>query len=66
MRTQSAFNDYAVALWGVPAPFSRDRSRVQTNAKDFILARNIGDEFHLILVFDLRPDVELWVTLREP
>jgi hypothetical protein len=66
MLTQSEFQDYAIALWGLPAAFSRDQSRVETSAKEFILAKNTDGEFHLILVFDLKPDAELQVTLREP
>ena len=40
-----------------PSRFSGDRTRVQTNAQDFILVRNLQDEFHLVLIFDLQPDL---------
>ena len=66
MLTSAHFKDYAIALWGVPAMFSPDRSRIETNAKDFLLARNTDNEFHLVLFFDLEPDLELYVTVREP
>ncbi len=65
MRTEASFPNYAVALWGVPAAFSPDRSRIETNAKDFVLARNTDGEFHLVLFFDLHPDAELQVTVRD-
>ncbi len=35
-------------------------------ASYFFYVKNTNGEFHLILVFDLKPDVELQVTLREP
>ena len=65
MRTEASFQDYAIALWGVPAAYNPDRSRIETNAKDFILARNTDGEFHLVLFFDLHPDAELRVTVRD-
>lgn len=65
MVTKAEFPDYAIALWGVPAKFSPDRSRISTNAKDFVLAKNIGGEFHIVLLFDLKPGAELNVTVRD-
>lgn len=65
MLTQSEFPDYAITIWGVPAQFSLDRSRVKTNAKDFVLAKNIDGEFHIVLIFNLKPDTELWLTVLE-
>ena len=65
MRTEASFQDYAVALWDVPAAYSPDRARIETNAKDFVLARNTDGEFHLVLFFDLHPDAELRVTVRD-
>jgi hypothetical protein len=64
MVTEVEFKDYAIALWGIPAKFSPDRSRIMTNATDFILAKNSDDEFHMVLMFDLKPDVEIFVTVR--
>lgn len=55
--------DYALCLWGVPAPFSADRSAVQTDAKDFILVKNTAGEFHLVLVFDLQREMNLSVRV---
>ena len=64
MQTRATFPDYAICLWGLPVGFSGDRTRVQTNAQDFILVRNLQDEFHLVLIFDLQPDLELTVSVR--
>jgi hypothetical protein len=64
MRTQSSFPDYAICLWGVPSSFTAERSRITTNAKDFIAVRNTAGEFHLVLTFDLEPDAELTVSVR--
>ena len=38
----------------------------ETDAKECILAKNTDGEFHLVLVFDLRPGARIQVTLREP
>jgi hypothetical protein len=65
MITESVFPDYAITVWGIPAKFSLDRSRVSTNANDFVLAKNTGGEFHIVLMFDLKPDTELWLTVQE-
>ncbi len=59
MVTNAEFKDYAIALWGVPVQFSMDRSRIKTDAKDFVLAKNTDGEFHIVLFFDLKPDTEL-------
>jgi hypothetical protein len=64
MRTQATFPDYAICLWGIPAPVPADRSRITTNAKDFIVARNTEGESHVVLVLDLKPDAELTVSIR--
>lgn len=64
MRTKATFADYAIALWNLPAQGTLDKSRIETNAKEFILARNTAGEYHLVLVFDLKPDLAIKVTLR--
>ena len=65
MLTKASFQDYAIALWGLPSEFSPERFSVESNAKEFILTRNTGGEFHLVLVFDLQPNAELHITLRK-
>ncbi|MAG35907.1 MAG: hypothetical protein CL878_06655 [Dehalococcoidia bacterium] len=63
MHTSATFDDYAIALWNVPAAYSPDRSRIETNAKDFVLAKNADGEFHVVLFFDLKPGASLTVTV---
>ncbi len=62
MRTEAHFTDYAICLWGLPLD-SLDRSRIRIDAKDFVLARNTEGEHHIVLLFDLRPELELSVTV---
>ena len=61
MQTSASFDDYAVTMWGLPVPRGAEAPRVGTNAKDAILARNREGEWHVVLVFDLRPGAEVWV-----
>jgi hypothetical protein len=65
MVTSSEFKDYAIAVWGVPSTFSADRKRISTNARDFVLAKNRDGEFHIVLFFDLKPGLELYLTVRD-
>jgi hypothetical protein len=51
-------------LRGLGVHFTADRSRVKTSAKDFIVVKNTAGEFHLVLVFDLKPNAELTVNIR--
>jgi len=66
MQTQATFPDYAVCLWGLPGDLRPAAERIETNAKEFVLARNTADESHLVMFFDLKPGAELTVTLRSP
>ena len=68
MLTKANFPNYAITLWGLPEEFRRnpDPSRIKTNAKEFVIAKNTDDEYHLVLVFDLTPDFVLEVTLLSP
>lgn len=65
MHTDASFDDYAIALWDVPAAWSADRSRIETDAVDVLSVKNADGEFHLILFFDLRPDLKLTVSVRD-
>ena len=66
MLTEAEFPDYAIALWELPDEFARNPnpSRIETNAKEFILAKNTDGEYHMVLLFDLVPDFVLEVTLK--
>ena len=66
ISSPTEFPDYALCLWGVPAPFSADRATVETNAKDFIPVKNTAGEFHLVLMFDLQREMELFVRVAAP
>ena len=64
MLTTTAFENYAVCIWGLPRRFTTKNLDVKTNAKEYIVAANTDGECHLILFFDLVPDIEVGVTLR--
>ena len=65
MHTSATFKDFAIALWGLPVEFAQNPSKyiIETNAGDYILAKNKDNEFHLILYFDLKPDLSIFVNL---
>ena len=59
------FKGFAIALWGLPTESSLDPSRIETNASEFVLAKNTDGDYHLVLFFDLRPDVEIRVSILD-
>jgi len=61
--TKAEFPDYVMGLWNMPDGFSPERFRIETDAKEFLLAKNTDGEFHLILFFALQPNAELHITL---
>jgi len=63
METAAEFPDYAIALWGLPIG---DESRIETSARDFVLARNTDGEVHVVLYFDLKPGVEIELSIHKP
>jgi hypothetical protein len=63
METDSEFPGYAIALWGLPIG---DKSRIETNAEDYVLARNTDGEVHIVLYFDLKPAAEIELTIHKP
>ena len=64
MATDATFPDYAIALWNLPEEFSGNTANIQTNAKDSIMVWNRDGEHHLVLVFDLEPNLEIQVCLK--
>ena len=66
MLTEAEFPDYAIAIWELPDEFARSPKlfKVETNAKEFVLAKNTDGEYHMVLFFDLVPDFVLEVTLK--
>ncbi len=63
--TDATFADYAIVLWGLPVSADQGPPSIQTNANTHHLARNRDDEYHLVLVFDLKPDVKITVELKQ-
>jgi hypothetical protein len=61
--TQATFPNYAIALWDLPAEFCADAANIQTNAKDCVMVWNRDGECHLVLFFDLKPDLQLQVSV---
>ena len=59
------FKNFAITLWGLPAESRLEPSMIDTNANEFVLARNTDGEHHLVLFFDLRPNAEIRVTIRK-
>ena len=64
LTSTEPFEDYMIALWGLPDRFD-PVAPIRSNAKDHIVARNLDGEYHLVLVFDLRPETRLWVSVGE-
>lgn len=64
MKTEAQVEDYAIALWGIPMQPPLDRSRIETDATDFMLAFNTAGEVHMVLFFVLRPGARVTVTVR--
>lgn len=56
--------DYGLALWNVPGFTGTEAPVIESNAEEVVVARSPDDETHLVLLFALRPDLELYVTVR--
>lgn len=64
LTSDATFEDYALAVWDLPTAYVSDRSRIETNAKDFVLAKNKDSGFHMVLFFDLCPQTSLEITIH--
>jgi hypothetical protein len=64
VTTETQFDDYAIAVWDLPTAYVGDRSQIETNAKDYLPAKNKDGEFHMVLFFDLRRETQLQITIR--
>ncbi|MHB1457637.1 MAG: LamG domain-containing protein [Armatimonadota bacterium] len=60
MNTDVSFKDYAIAVWGLPKEFDPSKP-VTSNAKECIVVKNTDGEYHLVLFFDLKPDLRITV-----
>jgi hypothetical protein len=65
MITEATFPDYVIVLWGLPVSTENGPPSIQTNAIEHHLAWNRDHEYHLVLVFELKPDSEITVNVRE-
>jgi hypothetical protein len=61
--TDETFPHYAIAIWGLPSEFQGDSASIETDAEDRILVWNRDGERHLVLFFDLKPNMELHVSV---
>ena len=66
MNTEAEFPGYAIALWGLPIDYSMAPDDIVTTAHSYTLVKNVDGETHMVLCFDLKPDVELEIILRKP
>jgi len=65
MITEATFPDYVIVLWGLPVSTENGPPSIQTNAIEHHLAWNRDHEYHLVLVFELKPNSEITVNVRE-
>jgi hypothetical protein len=63
MKTNAEFPDYVIVLWGLPDDY-KPGMQVDTDAKDYVVARSTEGECHLVLFFDLKPDAQLEVAFN--
>ena len=63
VTSTAAFNNYSLALWGLPDDYEPAVWRIETNADRHLLARNTEGEHHLVLLFDLE-EGEQAITVR--
>ena len=63
MQTEESFADYGISLWGLPETIDPD-AEIITNAKEQYLGKNKDGEYHLVLFFDLEPDLVISVSIH--
>jgi len=56
------FPNYKIAVWSIPREFAK--CQAQTNATEFMLVENHEGDYRGILVFDLKPEIEVRLLLR--
>jgi len=65
VQSDRPFSNYAICLWDIPSSYAPDGGRVQTNAKEAIMVRNVAGELHLVLLFDLKTKTELRISIAD-
>ncbi|MHB1002183.1 MAG: LamG domain-containing protein [Armatimonadota bacterium] len=63
MNTDASFEDYAIAVWDLPKEVYSSK-KIMTTAKEHVLVRNTDGEYHLVLFFDLKPNLLVKVTAQ--
>ncbi|MAE67380.1 MAG: hypothetical protein CMJ18_24230 [Phycisphaeraceae bacterium] len=63
LKTEASFRDYAIAVWDLPDGFAGDPRHVSTDARESIVVWNDAGEYHLVLIFDLEPNLRIRVAL---
>ncbi len=58
------FPDFRIAVWDIPREFAG--CPFETNATEFIPVRNVDNDYHGILVFDLAPEMTLELSFKKP
>ena len=55
------FKNYLLAVWDIPREFADANS--ETNAKEMWIVENTDGDFRAILLFDLKPEIRVWLKL---
>jgi len=65
METDKTFDDYAIALWGLPSEYSTnpDPGRIRSSADSHQVVKNTKDEYHLLLFFNLKPGKDVRIEI---
>lgn len=66
MITNVEFKDYAIVLWGLPVEYNSIPDLERAKVSEAVLTRNIDGEVHMVIIFDLKPDLELEIVFHEP
>jgi hypothetical protein len=61
IRDGREFKNYVLAVWDVPREFAGANS--ETNAKQMWIVENTDGDFRAILLFDLKPEIRVWLRL---
>lgn len=62
-KSDREMKGFPLCLWGIPAKWEPDLSKIQTNAAEVIPVRNTDGEFHLVIFCDLKRETELQVRI---
>lgn len=63
IKSEQEIEDFPICLWGIPANWEPELSKIQTNAEEVIPVKNTDGEFHLVLFCNLKKETELRVRI---